>query len=366
MGARGPLRVLHLAGSATDDFLADLSRLYAADCLEATADPARYEPVVAWVSPGGTWRLPASLSRPDLAAAPPLSTGDAASRLAGMTIDVAVPQMFCLPGMTHYRALLDVLGIPYVGNPPDVMAVAADKPRARALVAAAGVDVPAAEVLRPGDAPTLDPPVVVKPADSDNSLGVTLVRERSDYAAAVAGALDVSGRALVERYVPLGREVRCGVVVRDGRAVPLPLEEYAVDEAAHPVRVATDKIGKGGDGDLRLMAKGATAWIVPLEDPVTGPVQRAALACHAALGCRDYSLFDFRVDPDGRPWFLEAGLYCSFARQSVLTVMAAAGGTALPELFADAVAAAMRRPTGVTRRPHGEPHALPSTVTRSS
>jgi len=46
-----------------------------------------------------------------------------------------------------------------------------------------------------------------------------------------------------------------------------------------------------------------------------------------------YSPFDFWVDPDGRLWFLEAGLYCSFARTSVLAVMARAAGTALPDLF---------------------------------
>ena len=67
----------------------------------------------------------------------------------------------------------------------------------------------------------------------------------------------------------------------------------------------------------------------------------AARRCHVALGCRDYSLFDFRVDPDGRPWFLEAGLYCSFARQSVISMMAAAAGIALDELFASALDGAL-------------------------
>lgn len=60
----------------------------------------------------------------------------------------------------------------------------------------------------------------------------------------------------------------------------------------------------------------------------------AALRCHAALGCRHYSLFDFRIDPTGRAWFLEAGLYCSFARQSVVAVMAAAAGISIQELIA--------------------------------
>jgi D-alanine-D-alanine ligase len=51
------------------------------------------------------------------------------------------------------------------------------------------------------------------------------------------------------------------------------------------------------------------------------------------LGCRDYSLFDFRIDPDGQPWFLEAGLYCSFAQKSVLSTMAKASGISLDTFF---------------------------------
>jgi hypothetical protein len=67
------------------------------------------------------------------------------------------------------------------------------------------------------------------------------------------------------------------------------------------------------------------------------------------LGCRDYSLFDFRIDPDGQPWFLEAGLYSSFARQSVITMMAAAAGIALPDLFQIAI----RESIGRTQRRAG-------------
>ena len=46
------------------------------------------------------------------------------------------------------------------------------------------------------------------------------------------------------------------------------------------------------------------------------------------LGARD-----FRIDPDGVPWFLEAGPYCSFAPSSVIVKMAAAHGYSLPALF---------------------------------
>jgi len=66
-------------------------------------------------------------------------------------------------------------------------------------------------------------------------------------------------------------------------------------------------------------------------------VWELARACHRALGCRHYSLFDVRVDPDGRPWFLGAGLYCSFAVQGVVATMARAAGISLPELSAAAL-----------------------------
>lgn len=333
------MRVLHLVGSATSPFHADLSRLYAADCLQTLEG---YEHHVAYVSPDGRWRFPEDLSLEAIEAAVPTEVGEAVERLGAIEADVALPQMFCLSGMTHYRALLDVLRIPYVGNAPDVMALTAHKARAKAVVAAAGVAVPRGEVVGRGGTTEVEPPAVVKPVDADNSLGVTLVRDRGGYDDALAAAFEHADEALVERYVELGREVRCGIVVVDGRLVGLPLEEYRLDE----VRTQADKLVRAEDGELALVAKEhSRAWILAEDDPVVEPVRALARACHVALGCRDYSLFDVRVDREGRPWFLEASLYCSFARQSVLSVMAQAAGIATDELFATALAESRRRTT---------------------
>jgi D-alanine-D-alanine ligase len=327
------LRVLHLVGSPTDDFHADLSRLYAGACLAALADVG-YDTLLAYVSPDGSWRFPADLGADALASADVMTLADAVRHLQTAPVDVVVPQMFCLPGMTGYRALFDVIGIPYVGNPPEVMAVAADKAKARAIVAAAGVAVPAGEVLAPGGRSGLPVPVVVKPVDADNSMGVSLVRDPSELDAAIRLAHAHGRAALVESYIELGREVRCGIIVRDGELVCLPLEEYAVN-AAKPIRLGDDKLDRTTDGELYLVAKDATrAWIVPEDDPITERVWEAARRCHEALGCRHYSLFDFRIDPEGAPWFLEAGPYCSFAPTSVIAVMAAAVGIDVAELFA--------------------------------
>src|SRR5699024_8127943 len=120
-----------------------------------------YDVTVAVVSPDLTWRFPTGLGPEELAAAAPVDVTTAIGRLGELAPDVAVPQLFCLPGMTTYRSLLDLLGIPFVGNPPDVMALAAHKARAKAVVAGAGVRVPAGQLLRPSDVASVPLPVVV-------------------------------------------------------------------------------------------------------------------------------------------------------------------------------------------------------------
>jgi len=335
MTAPPRVSVLHLVGSAVDEFHAELSRLYARACLAALAGED-YDVLLAYVSPDGSWRFPADLSAEALSSARPLPVSKAIAHLRSLRVDVVVPQMFCLPGMTSYRRLLSALRLPFIGNPPEVMDIAADQAASRAIVSQAGVAVPAGEVVRAGDRSTLPLPVVVKPVCADNSVGVSLVRTPAELPSAIDRALAHGTSALVETYVELGREVRCGIVVRDGELVCLPLEEYAVDTTAKPIRDHEDKLRRSQGGDLYLVAKDAChAWIVPVDDPITDVVWEAAQRCHLALGCRHYSLFDFRIDPDGRVWFLEAGPYCSFAPTSVIAVMAAAAGMDVAELFAD-------------------------------
>ncbi len=332
------LSILHLVGSADNDFYCALSRLYAKDCIAATANRERYKFYIAYITPDRQWRFPPSLSREDIAAAEPMSLYDGIQFIIAKNIDVVLPQIFCLPGMTQYRALFDLLNIPYVGNTPDVMALAAHKAKAKAVVAAAGVKVPFGELLRQGDRPTIKPPAVIKPANSDNSLGVALVKDVADYDAALNTAFEHSDEVLVEEYIELGREVRCGIIVKDGELVGLPLEEYLVNAQDHPIRNYADKLKQTEDGDLSLTAKDKIkAWIVDPSAPVTETVQEVAKKCHQALGCRHYSLFDFRLDPQGQPWFLEAGLYCSFSPKSVIASMAKAAGIPVDKLLISAI-----------------------------
>ncbi|WP_016949469.1 hypothetical protein [Anabaena sp. PCC 7108] len=335
------LDILYLTGSAESDFYCNLSRLYAQDSLTAI-EKSNYNIHIAYITPDHQWRFPTSLSPENIAASKPMSLPDAMGLVITKNIDVVLPQMFCIPGMTHFRALFDLLNIPYIGNTPEVMAITANKAKAKAIVASAGVKVPYGEVLRLGDIPTIKPPAVVKPVSSDNSLGVTLVKDIKEYDAALKNAFEYAEEVIVEEYIELGREVRCGIIVKNGELVSLPLEEYLVDSKTKPVRDYADKLKLGNDGNLFLTAKdNIKAWIVDTNDPITQKVQEVAKKCHQALGCRHYSLFDFRIDPNGEPYFLEAGLYCSFAPKSVISSMSKAAGISLNELLEIAINATL-------------------------
>jgi D-alanine-D-alanine ligase len=328
------LRVLHLVGSAVSGFYCDLSRLYAQDCLKNTADPTRYEFHIAYISPDRQWRFPNDLSTESIASASPLSLSAALQFLEKLQIDIVVPQMFCVPGMTQYRALFDLLKIPYVGNTADLMALVSDKAKTKAVVAAAGVIVPVGEVLRVGEQPSIDFPLVIKPMNGDNSIGVTLVKDAKDYDQAFQIAVADGDEVLVETFIELGREVRCGMIVQDNQLLCLPLEEYALDPNIRPIRSYVDKLKQNSQGELDFAAKDITkSWVVDISDPITEKVWKMARKCHVALGCRHYSLFDFRIDPHGNPYFLEAGLYCSFAKTSVLSAMTKASGISLSTFF---------------------------------
>lgn len=51
------------------------------------------------------------------------------------------------------------------------------------------------------------------------------------------------------------------------------------------------------------------------------------------LGLQDFALFDFRVDREGKTFFLECNLFCSFGQQSVLNVIAKNSGITDENLF---------------------------------
>ena len=107
-----------------------------------------------------------------------------------------------------------------------------------------------------------------------------------------------------------------------------------MDAQTHPIRAYSSKLTEDAQGGLAFAGKDSTqTWLVNAGDPDVAQVWEAAKKSHLALGCRHYSLFDFRIDAQGQPWFLEAGLYCSFAPKSVIPTMVKETGVELKTFF---------------------------------
>jgi D-alanine-D-alanine ligase len=204
------------------------------------------------------------------------------------------------------RALLDMLGIAYVGSRAEATRIAWNKPVAKTLVEAAEVTTPpsitlsrdafrelgAESVLRTV-VDVLDVPLVVKPVHGGSAQGVSWVDTTDELRRAMVHAFTYSDSALVEKRI-VGREI-CVTIIDTGDG---PV-------AITPVEI--EPLSGHYDFEARYTA-GATRFYTPprLEDPVIENARKLALVAHQALGLRHLSRIDFMVDPEGTPWFLEA------------------------------------------------------------
>ena len=155
-------------------------------------------------------------------------------------------------------------------------------------------------------------------------MGITLVKTEAEVPAAMEDALKFDSEVLCEQYVALGREFRVGVLTRDDGALKmLPVIEYHLP-TEKPIRTSADKLGVDAKGVPCSFTAAKRTCPAVVDDVLRAKLEAGAKRAHVGLGCRDYSLYDVRVGPDGEPYFLEAGLYCSFAPRSVIVMMAGA------------------------------------------
>ena len=204
------------------------------------------------------------------------------------------------------RALLEMLGIPYVGSTADASRIAWNKPVAKSLVERAGVVTPrsitlsrdafrelGAESVLETVTDAFSVPLIVKPAQGGSAQGVSWVDSPEDLRKAMVHAFTYSDVALIEQRI-LGIEV-CVPIIDTGdgpRAIPA---------------VEIEPISGHYDFEARYTA-GATRFYTPprLDEGVQKTVSDLALTVFDALGLRDLARVDFIIDSDNTAWFLEA------------------------------------------------------------
>jgi len=337
---KSQLRVLHLAGSCVSEFYYNLSLIYAKEVVQ----PAGVKSSYAVVSPNGLWQLGTSID--SLSAE--MSLQEAIARLPD--VDVVIPHMFCVPGMTSFRGFFEeLLGLPVLGSSSGSTALSCNKAQTRSVVSTYGVPIAKAQVVRQGDTVTMQPPFIVKPNTEDNSLGLTLVWEQEEIAEALRVGFEHDETLLVEDYIP-GRELRVAVVERKGKLCVLPAIEYLVTKD-NPVRTLHDKLELQRDGlPTKQPDKPAVKVVCPanVTPDLWAKICDAAKQAHIALGCRECSLYDFRVHAEtNEPYMLEAALYGSFSEIGMISRMLQAEGQSLSELALDLWSTAALRRTRV-------------------
>jgi D-alanine-D-alanine ligase len=241
------------------------------------------------------------------------------------------------------QAVLELLGVPFVGTPASACRRAWDKPTAKAELARAGLDTPdwvalphatfrelGARAVLDAMVERLGLPLMLKPDQGGSALGAQVVTQIGDLPAAMVSCLAYADTVLAERFVH-GTEVAVSVV-GDGAGL----------RALPPVEVEA----KGGVYDYTARyTPGATVFHCParLDDDVLTALQETALAAHGLLGLRDVSRMDAVVDADGRVQILEVNVSPGLTDTSLLPTAAAAEGTDLGALFAMLVEQAVAR-----------------------
>jgi D-alanine-D-alanine ligase len=220
------------------------------------------------------------------------------------------------------QELLDDLGVPYTGAGAASSRLAFDKTLAKAAFLREQVPTPRSEIIDVSAGPQLPsfaPPYVVKPPREGSSVGVHIVRDPAEAAAAIADAGRHSSDLLIEEFIQ-GRELTVGIL----NDVALPIVHIAPREGFYDMTNKYPWLTGGVGSDYYCPAD--------LDPATTLLVQQAALAAHRALGIEIYSRVDVLLDAQNRPFVLEANTIPGMTETSLLPKAAAAAGISFPKL----------------------------------
>lgn len=221
------------------------------------------------------------------------------------------------------QGLLRCEGIPSTGSGILASSLAMDKIMSKRIFDSHGIPTPAWTVLgnEAADAAArgaLDPnaalpgwryPLVVKPAYEGSSVGLTIVPEPAQLAAAIALARRHQGPPLVEAFLG-GAELT--VAILGGRAL-----------GTCEIRPASGLY----DYEAKYQ-RNDTKYLVPPEvaPGIVRDAEAIALRTHQALGCSGYSRVDLRLDAAGKPHVLEVNTLPGMTKTSLIPKIAKAAG----------------------------------------
>ena len=254
---------------------------------------------------------------------------------------------------SHVPAICEFFGIPYSGSDPFTLALCLHKARTKQMLAAHGIPTAGfalvetdaeLEALAAGRHPRFPDspsrfPLFLKPVQEGSSKGITernLVRGPDELLMRGRELLrDYDQPVLVEEYLP-GAEFTCGVLGNGGAARVLPIVALRFDtlpDGAVPIYGFEAKwVWDTRDHPLEIFE--CPARITP---ELRSAIEAVTLGAYRALGCRDWSRIDVRLDAAGAPHVIEVnplpGILPDPADHSCLPKAARAAGLSYDRLI---------------------------------
>ena len=221
------------------------------------------------------------------------------------------------------QAACELARLPYTGSGVAASAVAMSKLLGKRLAASAGVPCAPDAVYEGAELSGARPPdfgfpLVVKPDREGSTVGISIVRDPSLWEAALSEASRHDRRVLVEGFIP-GREITVGIL--NGKVLP-----------------SIEIVPKSGFYDYRSKyTAGQTEYVIPVPMDRDILLRASEYTRRAArvMGLRGAARLDYRVDPAGNVFFLEANTIPGMTETSLLPKAAKFDGLSFDDLVAE-------------------------------
>jgi len=250
----------------------------------------------------------------------------------------------------HAAALFDILRIPYTGSNPFTLGLCLDKIRVKKLLSFHHIPTPRWDYLYEAGEEfdeNFPLPAIVKPANSDSSLGITndsVVESRAALAERINFVLhDLKRPALIEEFIggdeydvsilgnwndaqrilPLSRSVFSDMP--EGYWHMYPYEAKFLGSEVHKKGIQVQRPPRGVPGKL------------------TSLISEIALDAFNVVGCSDYGRAEVRVDAKGNPFVLEVNPNPSIGPTDCVPAVAALDGMNYGDFLEEILLLAIRR-----------------------
>ena len=223
------------------------------------------------------------------------------------------------------QEILEKRGVPYTGENVEGSRTAFDKILSKEKFDAHRVTTPEWEIIRAGEKPSLQLPLVIKAPRQGSTVGVYIVKDEAALAAALTEAVQFDERLLVEKFIP-ARELTVGILGDQA----LPVLEIIAKDGFYDFAEKYPFLTPGGSGG------GGAQHVCPAEIPAeqTAAIQNLALRAHRSLGLEVYSRVDVMLPPSGEPTVLEINTIPGMTPSSLLPDAAGVAGISYPQLCA--------------------------------